>query len=355
MPEAITDLLEPLSANSPCGTSLRYEADYDRLREARREDDVSVPTGIWQTEIKRSDWIAVEKLARELLLTRSKDLMIAAWLGEAWLQRQGLEGLARALALVSGLCERYPDDLHPLAEEGDQSWRVTPLEWLVRRYVEILHTRLPLFRAGSDEFGACTLHDWQILQRQQVGGSDNKAAKVAAEAARHTQQKLNELARATACGYWLQNRAYLASSRQALEDLERWSDTHLGDLAPSFGPLRTLIDQLTVLMQEFIAMHPPQPANSPAPAPQADAAFPEPPKAEGPIPIAGQPASREDAYLQLLQIANYLARAEPHSPVPYLIKRAVEWGDKPLSELLAELISADPESRRVWTLLGVLK
>jgi len=56
----------------------------------------------------------------------------------------------------------------------------------------------------------------------------------------------------------------------------------------------------------------------------------------------------------LLLIAEYLARTEPHSPVPYLIRRGVEWGNKPLSELLGELISADAESRRLWTLLGVL-
>ncbi|HCI3127239.1 TPA: type VI secretion system protein TssA, partial [Pseudomonas aeruginosa] len=68
----------------------------------------------------------------------------------------------------------------------------------------------------------------------------------------------------------------------------------------------------------------------------------------------GAPTSREDAYRQLLLIADYLARTEPHSPVPYLIKRAVEWGNKPLSELLAELINADSEARRVWSLLGVL-
>lgn len=53
-------------------------------------------------------------------------------------------------------------------------------------------------------------------------------------------------------------------------------------------------------------------------------------------------------------IAEYLARTEPHSPVPYLIKCGVEWGNKPLSELPGELMSADAESRRLWTLLGVL-
>lgn len=91
---------------------------------------------------------------------------------------------------------------------------------------------------------------------------------------------------------------------------------------------------------------------------------PSAPLAESPTdaPVAvvalspgGMPGSREEAYRQLSQIADYLARSEPHSPVPYVIRRAVEWGQQPLSELLDELLSSDAESRRVWKLLGVLK
>ncbi|OHC25894.1 MAG: hypothetical protein A3J25_10020 [Pseudomonadales bacterium RIFCSPLOWO2_02_FULL_63_210] len=66
------------------------------------------------------------------------------------------------------------------------------------------------------------------------------------------------------------------------------------------------------------------------------------------------PTSRDEAYRQLALVAEYLAKTEPHSPVPYLINRAVEWGQKQLRDLLTELINADPESRRLWPLLGVL-
>ncbi|QMV65530.1 transposase [Pseudomonas berkeleyensis] len=69
----------------------------------------------------------------------------------------------------------------------------------------------------------------------------------------------------------------------------------------------------------------------------------------------GESAELRRLRRQLAQIADYLARTEPHSPVPYVIRRAVEWGNQPLGELLDELISADAESRRLWKLLGVLK
>lgn len=75
--------------------------------------------------------------------------MLAAWLGEAWLQRGGLGGLQRALVLLAELCERYPEEVHPQAQDGDQSWRVPPIDWLLRRYAELLHTRLPLMGQGA--------------------------------------------------------------------------------------------------------------------------------------------------------------------------------------------------------------
>ncbi|PBD24855.1 type VI secretion system protein TssA, partial [Pseudomonas aeruginosa] len=178
-------LLEPIDPGQPCGPSLRYDPDYDRLRELRREDDSSLPTGVWQAEAKRADWAAVEQLASDLLQRRSKDLMLAAWLGEAWLQRGGLGGLQRALVLLAELCERYPEEVHPQAQDGDQSWRVPPIDWLLRRYAELLHTRLPLMGQGA--FAEITLYAWQRLQRQQVASGDSaqqaKAEKLYREAA----------------------------------------------------------------------------------------------------------------------------------------------------------------------------
>lgn len=352
LPELIDRLLEPISSEAPCGQDLRYEREFDQARELRREDDTSLPTGVWQSSIKRAQWPELEKLTTSLLLERSKDLMLSAWLGEAWLHQDGLEGLPGSLALIAGLCERYPEQLHPQAEEGDQSWRVIPLEWLARRYTEVLLTRVPLLEPRNGEFDGLCLDAWRRLQVQQVQTNDTKVAKTSAENARGEQKKITEQIRATPLSFWLHNQGSLLLSLQHLQRLEAWSDAYLGDQAPGFKGLQDVITALLTLVQEFIAMHPRQSTEVAVEA--------APVVASGPadIPAAPQvfrePASREEAYRQLLLIAEYLARTEPHSPVPYLIRRGVEWGNKPLSELLGELISADAESRRLWTLLGVL-
>jgi type VI secretion system protein ImpA len=345
--------MEPIPGDAPCGPSLRYEGAWDRLKELRREDDASLPTGVWQSDLKRGDWAALELLAGDLLRERSKDLMIAVWLGEAWIRRHGLAAVAPALQLLVGLCERYPDSLHPQPVDDDRSWRVFPLEWMIRQYSSILLTEVALFGLETAEFGHVTLHEWQQLQQRQVQMSDSKQDKATAEAARLEYRKLHERLRQVPASHFLAIDAELQAALAALEQLERWNDSWLADLAPSFGVLHETLSNLRAQLEEFVPM--PEQVSSAEPEisamtdePTIDVSSPMP-------PVAGAPASREQAYRQLALIADYLARTEPHSPVPYVIRRAVEWGNQPLAELLDELISADAESRRLWKLLGVLK
>jgi type VI secretion system protein ImpA len=48
--------------------------------------------------------------------------------------------------------------------------------------------------------------------------------------------------------------------------------------------------------------------------------------------------SRQAIYQQLQRAADALQRLEPHSPVPYLVKRAVELGGLPFHEMIRALI-----------------
>ena len=53
---------------------------------------------------------------------------------------------------------------------------------------------------------------------------------------------------------------------------------------------------------------------------------------------ARRPATREGLYQQLLTAASALQEMEPHSPVPYLILKAVELGRLPFPQLMQRLI-----------------
>ena len=86
------DLLNPIPGDSPSGTNLRYAPVYDKIKEARRQDD-DAPQGEWQRERKVADYKQVIKLAGETLATQTKDLQLAAWLTEAFLHQEGFGGL----------------------------------------------------------------------------------------------------------------------------------------------------------------------------------------------------------------------------------------------------------------------
>ena len=71
---------------------------------------------------------------------------------------------------------------------------------------------------------------------------------------------------------------------------------------------------------------------------------------------AGAPIrSRAEAYQRLAEAADYLMHTEPHSPVSYLIKRAVTWGSMPLTELLQEIVSDHNDLQAILILLGMQK
>ena len=78
-----------------------------------------------------------------------------------------------------------------------------------------------------------------------------------------------------------------------------------------------------------------------------DAAASAAPLPSGPI------TSRQDAYRMLEAAAAYLQRTEPHSPTPYLVKRAVTWGQMSLADLMQEIVREEGDLTRYFSLLGI--
>ena len=126
------DILNPIPGEVPSGQDLRYAPLYDKIKEARREDD-DLNQGAWQHERKTADYGAVVKLAQETIATQSKDLQLAAWLTESLVKTRGFSGLYDGLGLCHGLIENFWDTLYPQLEDGDAELRAAPLDWIGSR------------------------------------------------------------------------------------------------------------------------------------------------------------------------------------------------------------------------------
>ncbi len=69
--------------------------------------------------------------------------------------------------------------------------------------------------------------------------------------------------------------------------------------------------------------------------------------------VSFAPQDRSDALNRLAAVAEFFRQTEPHSPVSYLVQRAVQWGQMPLEDWLREVISDEAVLTRVRETLGL--
>ena len=141
-----SDLLNPISADKPGGENLQYAPIFDKIKEARREDD-DVPQGDWARGRKLADWPLTVKLINESLATKTKDLQLTAWLAEAMLKREGISGLREVLDLNRAYIENFWDSLYPELEDGDAEFRAGKLQWIGDKLEQAVK-QVPLTRTG---------------------------------------------------------------------------------------------------------------------------------------------------------------------------------------------------------------
>jgi type VI secretion system protein ImpA len=345
IPVDVERLLDPISPDQPAGTSLRYEGTYDAVKDARHADNPSLPQGIYERELDTADWEAVERLCTDALETKTKDLQLAAWLTEAWIHRYGVGGAAAGIDLMAGLVEGFWADVYPPIKDGDLGFRLAPIRWVNDKLSPTLKS-VPLTAPDvSGDADTFTLADWERAAPEAEAADDPP-----------TRSDVRTSVTLTPTAYYQDLVAgldELLDASQALErlladrcdpdvaGLDRWKDT-LREMR-SFGQ-RVLTER--------------EPAEEPEPEADDDEKMPDwMPSAAGesePVEVGNVTIqSRADAYQLLWEAAEFLLRTEPHSPTPYLVKRAVSWGSMSLDELLHELVKSGDDLDEIYELLGM--
>ncbi|HEX6534367.1 MAG TPA: type VI secretion system protein TssA [Gemmatimonadaceae bacterium] len=337
------DLLNPIAGDNPAGADLRYDPLYDKIKEARREDD-DAPQGDWQRSRKLADWPQVIKLASDALASKTKDLQLAAWLAEAMLRKEGYGGFRATLDLMRGMLDAFWDHLYPAIEDGDVELRAAPLDWIGSR-LDLPLRSVPLNRAGHDflrykEGRAFGYED-------EAAADDAKAEKraEAIEAGRPTPEEFDKSFGETPKAFYKQLAADLEATLVSIDALDERSREKFGDDAPSYLRLRETVEDVQRTVRQLLAkkleMDPDPVEAAPAEAAGADAM---PASAGGGAAPAGsgvlaaEPTDRTDAANRVIGAARFLRRTEPRNPASYLMLRALRWG-----ELRAEGAHPDPK------------
>ncbi len=347
-------LTAPLEGPSPCGEDLSFSPAFDQIADMRREDDPTLNQGEWITALKAADWPGVSRLCQQLLNERSKDLRLVMWLTEAEAMQRGYAGLRDGLTLCAALCRTHWPALYPQPDGDDMDERVGNLGWLLQKVQHFARTR-PITRGRQG--AAYSLRDLAVA-RQQSGQPAGADAGQAPAADALTVEGFMRALRETPREQLRDEVLALQQCHEALQALQAVIDAELGAEGPSFVSARDALQDarhdLERLAREVGALDAPasEPPSATAESPP-HATGPERDAPGAPTALHGPVASRTQALQQLREVATFVRRTEPHSPVAYLADKAVKWAEMPLHEWLRHVVKDQGAMSHLEELLGL--
>lgn len=313
------ELLAPIPGESPAGGSVPFDLREKMEQDRKEEDpaDYAADDPMRPEKFKKADWPGIVNTAKSILTKSSKDLLTAARLTEALVKQNGFPGLRDGLHLMRLMVEQAWDRLNPPIEsEDDVELRAGPFNWLDdpdhgARFPNSLRNVPFIF----GESGKYSWVDWRQSQ-------DGKGTV--------TREDFEKALMVTPLDKLQDTSADLAQVQEDMSQIVQVLGGKMGGVAPGLTGLKQALDDCRILVQQILK------TKAPAEAEGGGGGGAEGGGGGGsPGRVAG---SRAEAYRQLAQAAAVLQQLEPHSPIPYLIQKAVELGSLPFPLLIKALI-----------------
>lgn len=336
------DLLNPIPGDNPRGVNLRDTAEFDEIKEARREED-DLPQGVWKRARKVANYQKVIELAQNALAAKGKHLQVAAWLTEALLKEEGFSGLNEGLRICYGLLDKFWDTLYPLPDDGELEARAQPLQWTGSKLVNSVKS-VPLTIDG---------YSWSKFAESRSVGRDLEKAiqdgKLSADAFEKSRDR-------TSKSFYVNTEKALKNCLDAVVGLNRLCTKKFGDSGPSFQPLNDALEEIRDDVHGWLKKKretDPDPIEAVPESTDLSVAGPEAAQAIGamppssllpatpapfiPVQAAAECADQRDAMAAIAAGAAFVRKLDPYSPAPFLAMRGLRWG-----ELRAALAARDP-------------
>jgi len=336
-------LLQPISAEQPCGVNLDDSlvlSSLDALRlfgQTRSPEAPPDSDGDEKEQAKARPPLEWDRIRTDAMdgLSKSKDLRLLAYLGTALLRTDGLPAFSTVLTTASQWLEAYWPQVYPALDEDAIARRnalncfADPMAVVDRIW------RLPL--VTSRQHGRYSLRDIEIARGQATPGPLEAKPEEAAISNALSELPLEDL---TALD------VSVTAASSALTTMDAKMRGEGGpEVAPDFGPLVTQFAKLGRVCKEQLTTR--SALNGDAAADGSESGG------------AGQTAfrggvinSRADAIRALDAVADYFRRNEPSSPIPLFVDRAKRLVAKDFLEVLADIA---PDALAVARSAGGLK
>ncbi len=317
MNELIQKLLQPISADQPCGPDLSYDGRFAEL-ETILKGKPEIDFGNIKKPAEPPDWRQLQEKSAEFL-QQTKHLRGATMFCCSLLRTTGLVGFRDGLQLIHGLLERYWPNLYPSLDpedNNDPTYRLNVLGaltaprgsvsgWLT--FLDYLYTTPVCQPKGA---APLTFDQLQAAKLRQPGAEDSGGPSLAS---------LVPLLRAGASQIAANHQA-LQEALQAVQAIDQFLTTTLSaGKTISFEELQKTLQEMVTGLEPYLPGGESQPAADAAgTAPAATSTGGE----SGQILVSGSIRSREDVVTALENICRYYDQVEPGSPVPFLLRRA---------------------------------
>jgi type VI secretion system protein ImpA len=317
----VEDLIAPLSPEKPCGEDLSYDHAMQEL-----ETMIQGKPDTQFSEAEEANWREVRERCLELF-TRTKDLRVAIDLTLAWLQEEGIPGLATGLRLVHGLLTQYWEPLHPVLdpETGND-----PLERM---------NLLSAFAASEGTFGdpmqfLRRVRRAPLCQSKRLGSFSLYQAQAATGKTDAPPDAGVPDSGTIDAGFRDSDPAYLAQVDEAIgvsmaeiNGMAEFLDRTVGVTKTfSFDPLKAVLLEARKHLRQYVT------------GPRGEEAMEQQqPTTTAAATAPGTIQSRSDVVRSLEAICAYYERSEPSSPVLPLLRRTQQLVGKSFNEILKEL------------------
>lgn len=362
----IDTLIAPIEgSHHGVGEDLIFDPRMDAIVAARQEDDPLLAQGNWVTELKIADWDFVKEQCADLLSRISKDMKLALWYVDALSHTDHLAGISHGLSVLQALNDDYWLTMYPPldGEEDSMDIRAGLLSWFVKALTDDLkQLSLSDTKAGNYNYNYYLTARDHDKQRQQNPDSETPNQLVLSDynhAIKHSSES------------WQQ--ALMTNLNTVIEQWQTLTDqlnNLMGMDAPVFAPVT---DLLAALSQHLRSLLPESVLNADGTGEAHTADIMDDENVA--LDSGGQAAqaanttnatltsfnpsnrdhqsNRQQALKLLGQIQDYFATNEPHSPVTFLLGRAIDWADMPLDQWLAHIIKNEDQLAMLSDMIGI--
>ena len=354
----LDSLLQPISEENPVGEDIRDDpspaSPYYTIKDARNAARAAERNNMFDGDSSEADdqWRKILTLAPDILQNNAKDLEVASWYTEALIRHHGFQGLRDGFKLIHGLIDQYWDNLYPLPDEDGVETRVASLTGLNGEGAEgvlIAPIRNVDITQGHEPAPFSFWKYQQALDIEKIMDEETKADKAAKLG--FSNDDVERAVSESSETFFVNIRDDISEAIDVFRETGSMLDEYCGinDAPPTSNIINILEDCLGAINHIGKYKMPSSDVDESTDL-QGEGTSDTTQASDG---ASGPVKSRDDAFKKLTEIAEFFRKTEPHSPISYILERAVKWGDMPLEDLMRELIPDSSARDTYGSLTGI--